>query len=55
MKLIDFTQEILITIVFLSFLFGVGYLIAIDVANDQEVATQCIAAGMEYIDGDCMK
>lgn len=55
MKLVDYTQEILITTVILAFLFGTGYLITTDIANDQEIATQCIAAGMEYIRGDCMK
>jgi hypothetical protein len=55
MKLVDYTPEILVTIVIISFLFGVGYLITIDIANNQDIATQCIAAGMEYIRGDCMK
>jgi hypothetical protein len=55
MKLVDYTPQILITIVVLAFLFVTGYLIATDVANDQEIVTQCIAAGMEYINGDCMK
>ena len=54
-KLVDYTPHILFTIAALTIIVGAGYLIAIEVANEQELATQCIASGMQYIRGDCIK
>lgn len=55
MRLVDYTTEILITIVVIFFLGGVGYMIRADLNDHHDRITQCIAAGMQYEDGDCVK
>lgn len=54
-KLIDYTTEILVAIVVMFFLGGIGYMIRADINDQHDIITQCIAAGMQYEDGDCVK
>jgi len=56
-KSIDYTPAILLTILAVTFMDGSGYLITVTTSYKQEIEklTHCIAADMEYIDGDCMK
>jgi hypothetical protein len=55
MKLLDYTVEILIATVVIFFLWGIGYIIQIDQTRQFEFKQQCIAAGMVYVGGNCLK
>jgi hypothetical protein len=56
-KLFEYTPAILLTILAVTFMVGSGYLITVTTSYKQEIEklTHCIAADMEYIDGDCVK
>jgi hypothetical protein len=54
-KLVDYTTEILVATVAIFFLWGIGYMIQIDQTRQFEFKQQCIAAGMAYVGGDCLK
>jgi Trk-type K+ transport system membrane component len=54
-KLMDYTTEILFAIVVIFVLGGLGFLISIDLANSKEFKQQCVEAGMQYIEGQCLK
>lgn len=53
--LIDQLPAILVTITVLFFLWGIGYLITADVERVTEFKHQCIEAGLQYINGSCVK
>jgi Co/Zn/Cd efflux system component len=55
MKLVDYTAEILVATVAIFFLWGIGYIIQIDQTRQFEFKQQCIAAGMVYVGGNCLK
>jgi hypothetical protein len=55
MKLVDYTTEILVAIVAIFFLWGIGHMIQIDQTRQFEFKQQCIAAGMVYVGGNCLK
>ena len=48
-------ELILLTIVLLAFMFLAGYLFVNDMNNDWNFKSNCIAADMQYEDGDCVK
>jgi hypothetical protein len=54
-KLIDYTAEILFFVVVLFVLGGLGYLIGIDMADSKEFKRQCIEAGMQYVERNCVR
>lgn len=54
-NLIDQLPWILLTIAALFFMWGLGYLVVNDMATDKEYKQQCIAAGMQYVSGSCVK
>ena len=54
-KLLDYTVEILVATVAIFFLWGIGYMIQIDQTRQFEFKQQCIAAGMVYVGGNCLK
>lgn len=54
-NLVDQLPAILLAIVAVFFLWGLGYLIVSDMATSRELKQQCIAAGMQYISGSCVK
>jgi hypothetical protein len=59
MKLVDYTTEILVATVAATvaifFLWEIGYMIQIDQTRQFEFKQQCIAAGMAYVGGNCLK
>lgn len=55
MRLIDYTTEILTAIVVMFVLGGMGYLINADMDKSLTFKTNCIAAGMGYSGGSCLK
>jgi hypothetical protein len=55
MKLVDYTTEILTTIAIMFVLGGLGYLIESDMHKSLAFKTNCIAAGMQYSGGSCVK
>lgn len=54
-ELIKYTTEILITLCVILFLWGVGYLITCDMQRELDFGTKCLAAGMQYVHGACVK
>ena len=54
-NLIDQLPSILLTIVAVFLMWGLGYLIISDTVNTKEFKQQCIAAGMQYVSGNCLK
>lgn len=54
-KLFDYTVEILVATVAIFFLWGVGHMMMKDLQNGDEFKTQCIATGMQYVNGSCVK
>ena len=54
-KLMYCIPEILFAIVVIFVLGGLGFLISIDLANSKEFKQQCIEAGMQYVDRNCLK
>lgn len=54
-NLIDQLPWILLTIGALFFMWGLGYLILSDMATIKDFKQQCVAAGMQYISGSCVK
>jgi hypothetical protein len=54
-KLLDYTGEILITIVVVFALGGIGYLITKDEDRNLLFKQQCLESGMQYISGDCVR
>lgn len=54
-KLLDHTAEILVAGVIIFFLWGIGYLVTLDIQHGVEFRGKCIEAGMQYLDGSCVK
>lgn len=54
-KLLDYTVEILVATIVLAGLVTVGYMATRGIQQNQEFKTQCIAAGMQYVNGSCVK
>jgi hypothetical protein len=51
----DYTTEILFFFVVIFVLGGLGFLISTDLENSKEFKQQCIEAGMQYVDKNCLK
>lgn len=47
-------SEILIALVVLVFIVGIGYLITLDLANNEREYNTCISAGKQYVLGSCI-
>jgi hypothetical protein len=54
-NLIDQLPIILLAAVSVFFLWGIGYLILADMEYSRVFKEQCVAAGNQYVNGDCMK
>jgi len=61
-ELVNYTTEILIALCVILFLWGVGYLITCDMQRELDdmqreldFGTKCLAAGMQYVHGSCVK
>ena len=54
-NLIDQLPWILLTVAAIFFMWGLGYLVVKDMATSKEYKQQCIAAGMQYVSGSCVK
>ena len=46
--------EFLIALVVLVFIVVIGYLITLDLANDEQAYNTCISAGKQYVLGSCI-
>ena len=46
--------EFLIALVVLVFIVVIGYLIKLDLANDEQSYNTCISAGKQYVLGSCI-
>lgn len=54
-ELLEYTTEILVATVLMFFMWGIGHMMIADLQNRNEFKTQCINAGMQYVNGSCVK
>jgi len=54
-NLIDQLPIILLAAVSVFFMWGLGYLILADMEDKRIFKEQCVAAGTQYVNGNCVK